>query len=163
MAGNRCHQTFEVDNARQLPGQIESFSCSEMIKKFLKCNNLQTHQCLGTLTKTCRMGRWGLRPRSISYTRKVKTKQLNSHTSCHVAGATYLNDAVWELNVSHSCWCKRTFNGRNWRPESCWFACSNISRQRRSKDRSRDCHFAITWHPALHVVPYDHGEEKAKG
>ena len=94
MAGNRCHQTFEVDNARQLPGQIESSSCSEMIKKFLKCNKLQTHQCLGTLTKTCRMGRCGLRPRSISYARKVKTKQLNSHTSCHVAGETYLNDPV---------------------------------------------------------------------
>ena len=110
MAGSRCRQTFEVDNVRQLSGQIESSSCSEVSRIFssiINCKHISVS--VYTLTKTCRMGRCGLRPRSISYTRKVKTKQLNSHTSCHVAGATYLNDAVWELNVSHSCGCKRTF------------------------------------------------------
>ena len=60
MAGSRCRQTFGADNARQLSDQIESSSYSEVIKNFLKCNNLQTHQCIGTLTKTCRIGRGGL-------------------------------------------------------------------------------------------------------
>ena len=36
----------------------------------------------------------------------------------------------------------------NWRPESCWFACSNISRQRRSKLG----HVIYHMIPALHVV-----------
>ena len=74
MAGSRCRQTFGADNARQLSDQTESSSYSGAIKIFLKWNNLQTHQCIGILTKTCRIGRGGLCPRSISYTRRVKTK-----------------------------------------------------------------------------------------